>query len=159
MAAFFLNLVTAVLGTAAAQSPLSHFFRHSARAVVLREYVLSIIVAFALGYIVYRLRQPTLSKWVWVAGLCWFVWGAFRIWFGDGALRLVTGTRGTIYWEMSGVGCMSELNSCWSWIEFTLPFLRTVFYSLGALCCFRIGSKLDHAFRERFPRLGSGTAR
>ena len=149
VAAYLLNVCIAALGTNIVESPFTHFFRTSPRAVVLREDFLSITAAFALGYVVYRVRQPGTAKWVWFAGLCWFIWGTLHMWLGHGALRLLTGTQGTIYWEMSGFGCMSELDSCWNWIEFTLPLLRTIFYSAGAFCCSRCGPAIEGVVLSR----------
>jgi hypothetical protein len=84
---------------------------------LLMEDFFTAAVAFGLGYCVYRRWQPSASKWVWVAGLCWF---------GQRALLMLDGRHGAI-WEVSGITSVFDsfdIESLTNWGGFTIPFLR-----------------------------------
>jgi hypothetical protein len=128
---YLLNLIVAVIGTKVVEDPFDHFIHFSDRtsAVVLKADFLTSIVAFALGYLVYRRWQPASARWLWVAGAFWFVLGA---------LHIVGGRQGTMLWEISRSPFPLDLDSFVNWSKFTLPLLRATFYSAGAFCCSRI---------------------
>ncbi len=81
-----------------------------------------------------------MSKWVWVAGLCWFAQRAARFWLEQRAFSVMMSGH-TVYWEMSGFGCGVDIESCRDWALYTLQLLRTGFYSVGALCCSYMGGR------------------
>jgi hypothetical protein len=92
---FLGNLLTAVVGTSIIDTPLVGYIRPAKltiRSMALTEDFLSAVVAFGLGYFVYRRWKSASSKWVWLAGLCWFAWGA---------LLTLDGKHGSILWEAS----------------------------------------------------------
>jgi hypothetical protein len=135
---FLLNLLLASVLPGILTSPFTHFDREALHASMYREALVTAITACGLGYFVYRGWRPVASKWVWVGGLCWFGQRAVRFWFDQRAFSILY--RGhTIYWEMSGTGCDFDMQSCTDWMVYTIPFLRTIFYSLGAFCCWGIG--------------------
>jgi hypothetical protein len=140
-----LNLVVATVGTGLAEGAVWRWVHFSSpwRGPMMAEDLVSSATAFGLGYCVYARWEPTASKWLWLAGLCWFT---------PRALLMLDGTHGAI-WELAGpdfhIGTMSFDN----WIESTLPCLRTIFYSLGAYCSARSGApalveKLRKRIRE-----------
>jgi len=124
---FLLSLIEAVLGTAVVETSLYPLFPvNTPRALLLKEDLLSAAVAFALGCFVYKWQPP--SKWVWVAGF---------FWFGLGALLVLARGSTTIYQELSGIGCVYNVtnDSCSNYFLFTVPSLRAVSFSAGALFC------------------------
>jgi len=143
--AFLSNVLIAAIGPAVIESPFVRLVGLSDGAGVARRIgslkadLLTITVALGLGYSVYRWWRPEAAKWIWLVGFLWFVYGAF--------LRM-DGNHGAILWEASSTEFLDmlsayrdfyNLNSFINWSEFTLPLLRTIFYSLGAFCCSRIG--------------------
>jgi hypothetical protein len=127
---FLLNLVVAAIGTNIVESPYVYLTHPSgmSRGAVLREDLLTSVTAFGLGFFVYWKWQPIASKWLWLAGVCWFGWRA---------LVALDGRHGLVLWELSASGIAFSLDrlSFENWGGYTLPFLRTVFYSVGAFCC------------------------
>jgi hypothetical protein len=146
---WLLNLVVALFGTAVVEASLSHLFHpYSITDVLLRTYGLSAVIAFVLGFFVYRQWKSFMAKWVGLGGLCWFLFGIF----------LSVG-RGGLWDQMSGTACEYGLQAigCRNWFVFTLPTLRTVLYSVGAWLCWRVAahgtSALEDAILLRFPRV------
>jgi len=137
---FLGNLLAAALASGLFISELYGIFpTHTPWAGLVKETVLSLIVAFGLGYLVYYKWRPGSSKWVFLAGLCWLWLGALLFWSGQRNLRFVNADH-SIYWDLSGVGCKNfDRQSCVDYIQYTLLTLRTVFYSVGAFCCSRVG--------------------
>ena len=102
-----LNLLVAVMGTAALVFPFT-FFPRQQGAVVLKSDLLTadflnVLAAFGLGYFAYRNWRPTASKWIWLFGLCWFVCGA---------LRALDASNGAALWEISREDAAFDLDSC-----------------------------------------------
>jgi hypothetical protein len=92
---FLANLLTAVVGTTIIDTSVVGDIRSTRlmiRTMAVREDLLSAAAAFGSGYFVYRRWKPASSKWVWLAGLCWFAWGA---------LLTLDGKHGSILWEAS----------------------------------------------------------
>ena len=117
-ALWLLNLFVALFGTAVVETPLSRLFHpHTITDVIVRTYALSALIAFVLGFFVYRHWKPSMAKWVGLAGLCWFLFGMF----------LSVG-RGSLWNQLSGTACEYRLQAtgCRNYFVFTLPALRTV---------------------------------
>jgi hypothetical protein len=137
---FLVNLVNASIISGILASPLMHFGRDSIHTAILRDELINALAAFGLGYFVYRTWRSAESKWVWIAGLCWFGQRAIRFWYEQRTFSVIHVYQGpSIYWEMSGSGCEFNYQSCSDFMVYTIPFLRTIFYSLGAFCCWSIG--------------------
>jgi hypothetical protein len=137
---FLLNLLLAFLGATSFEGPLYDLPRwKEPKALLLTEYLLSAAISFALGYFVYHRWQPAPSKWLWLAGFCWFGLGAFLTLRGRSVLE---GKTGGIYWGMSGIGCVYDVRSvsCANYFNYTVPSLRVVWYSAGALCRAKIAT-------------------
>jgi len=131
---FVLNFFVAAVFTYALSRP---FIRFSSAAIVQsiwRNNIFDAIAAFGLGYFVYRRWGSSTSKWVWVPALLWFTQRAITFWFENRTFRVLHGDH-TIYWEMSGAGCVFDRQACSDWIVYTIPLIRTAFYSAGALFC------------------------
>jgi len=139
--AFLLNVLVACVATNIITSPFSHASGAAHISQILwKQDRLNALASFVLGYSIYRWRQPASSKWVWVAGFCWFVQRALRFWLEQRSFSVLGGGQ-TVYWEMSGFGCAFDRQSCLDWSRYTLQFLRTAFYSAGALCCSYTGGR------------------
>lgn len=139
--AFLLNVSVACVATNIVTSPFSHASGVlNISQLMWEQEWLNAAASFGLGYSVYRWWKPVTSKWVWVVGLCWFTQRAVRFWFEQRAFSVLDGGH-TIYWEMSGFGCSFDLQSCKDWAQYTLQFMRMVFYSVGALCCSYAGGR------------------
>jgi hypothetical protein len=136
--AFFLNLLLALVLTGALDYPFIHFDPHSIQTSIVKQDMLDAVAAFGLGYFVYRRWKPVSARWVWVAGLCWFAQGALLLWLEQRSMGVLYRSN-TIYWRHFGISCSSDLfETCRDWIDYTLPLLRTFFYSVGAWCCWLI---------------------
>jgi hypothetical protein len=106
--------------------------------MIMEDFVTT-VTAFGLGYCVYAQWQPAASKWLWLAGVCWFT---------PRALLMLDGTHGS-FWEIAGADSRLTTQSLANWFEFTIPFLRTVSYSAGAFCSSRTGAPvLVQRFRD-----------
>jgi hypothetical protein len=126
---FLVNLLAAMVGTYVAQAPFTRYVHFSPpyRTAMLRADVLTSAVAFGVGFAVYIRWKPVVSRWLWIAGLCWFVCGTFLKLNGNGR---------SVFDDFGGRSPTdSEMFVRWS--AFTVPFLRTVLYSAGAFCCSR----------------------
>jgi len=125
---YIINLLAAVFGTVVVESSLWFLF-HSMkpREMIIAEDATSVTIAFLTGCVTYLRWRPVAAKWIWVAGLCWFSARAALVVISERSFRS----------EFSGIGCLNGLTTseCVSWFEFTLPFLRTLFYSIGSICC------------------------
>jgi hypothetical protein len=127
--AFLLNFAVATVGVGILESPFIryvHFFPVS-KASILRGDLLTSAVAYGVGYSVYARWESRSAKWVWLAGLGWL---------GTLVLLMLNGRHGTI-WEISGTGTSLDFQNFSNWTEYTLPGLRTMFYSAGAFCSSR----------------------
>jgi hypothetical protein len=111
------------------------------RTMVVREDLLSAAAAFGLGYFVYRRWKCASSKWVWLAGVCWFA---------GGALLTLDGNHGTVFWKPPNISLLDfnvydadSLSSFENWSGYMLPLVRTIFYSTGAFCCSHLGGAME----------------
>ena len=125
-----LNCFVAVGVTATLEMPIYRSLRYlfhprTIRAVLLREYLLSIVIASLLGFLIYRMWKPETSKWVWVIGLALFT---------ARALSLVLYSPGSAWLQMSGGACIAGVRAmgCMNYFDFTIPAVRAICYSIGA---------------------------
>ncbi len=105
-------------------SPIVKLFTHSPTSFITREWICSIIVAAILGALVRRGPGGSTARWIWIAGLLWFVFG----------LAGGIGFRVDNPWEtFSGIAC-TEVRGihCSIFWTFSVPLIRTCAYSLAA---------------------------
>ncbi len=127
------HLLTAMLGTAILDSEIYHLFHPPTLAGSVRlEDGLSASIAFGLGYVVFYKWESRFSLWIWLIGAFWFGQQAIRAYFDPGL------HGETIFWEFVSpkFGGRERLEN---WLTYTIPLVRTVFYSAGAFCCSRFG--------------------
>jgi hypothetical protein len=110
---FLLNVLAAAVGTAMVDETFSALYRtETITQAYLKEILLSSIIAFALGVLVFYKWKVTLAKWVWVVGAAALL------------LRLTLKSSSfTLDEEVGG------------WAGVTFICFRTIFYSFGAFVC------------------------
>ena len=128
ISSLLLNLLAALVATSLAQSPFALFihFAPPYRPAMLRADVLIVLVAFGMGFAVYRRWRPKVAKWLWLAGVCWYLPRTI--------LTMLNGNHDSVLGDHGG-GAPPTLQDLAGWVEFTVPCLRLVSYSAGAYCC------------------------
>jgi hypothetical protein len=126
---FLGNLLTAMLTTAILTTEASSIFNPKPDRMLLFDDCFSAIVSFGLGYFIYRKWRFASAKFVWIVGACLF---------GLRATHVVIGYHGTLFAEV--FGRVSDIPNVEDWSSFTIPLVRTSFYSIGAFSCSRIAS-------------------
>jgi hypothetical protein len=114
--------------------------------------MLSALAGFGMGFSIYWTWRQKASKWVWAAGLLWFAWRAIPLWMEQH--QMFFGSRHTLFGQMSGRDCSPAFSqSCLDFIEYTVPFLRTTAFSLGALCASPVPKFHFDSLKRVFPGL------
>ena len=126
---FLGNLITAMIGTAIVTTEAFSIFHPKMDRMLLFDDCFSAIVSFGLGCFVYYKWKFASAKYVWLVGTCLF---------GLRATHIVTGYHGTLFAEV--FGRVSDIPNVEDWSSFTIPLVRTSFYSIGAFFCPRIES-------------------
>jgi hypothetical protein len=70
-------------------------------------------------------RRPEVSKWLWLAGVCWYV---------PRTLLTLNVNQDSVL-DARGGATSPTFQDLAHWVEFTVPCLRLAFYSAGAYCC------------------------
>jgi hypothetical protein len=118
------NIVVAVVGTAILTTAIGQAFHaHSLGAILWKEWSLSIGCAAVIGFGMWRTWQSRVAHWTWVVPALWF-----------GARFIVAIGHGPLLFQFSGEACVDGVRpiGCINWFVFSMPFVRSVFYSLGA---------------------------
>jgi hypothetical protein len=145
---FLANLFAAVVGTSMMDSGIVLYVLRPKtwKGALLAEELVSAVVAFGLGYFAYRTLKSATAKWVWVVGFCWFSQRILSLWLDQRMVRALTGNHGIALWGLPWGDASLDPRGFEIWISYSLPFVRTVFYSAGAFFC---------SFRASFTPLGS----
>jgi hypothetical protein len=139
---FVLNLLLAVVFTNQLASPLLRFDVHSIQTSIVKLDFLNAAVAFGLGYFVYWRWRPVSAKWVWVAGVCWFAQRALLLLFEQRSMGVLY-RDSAVYWRHFGINCGGDFEACRDWLGYTIPSLRTAFYSAGAFLAARVVAYIE----------------
>jgi hypothetical protein len=141
-----LNLFVAVFGTAIVETLLGHIYHpRTISAVLIKTDLLSALCGFALGFVVSRRWNPRAARWIGLFGVVWFFLGA-----------CIDLSHGSVWSRMSGIECGEGLHAghCMEWFVFSLPAVRSVFYSAGAWLCWSLSahgtSPMEDAIVGRF---------
>jgi hypothetical protein len=129
---FTLNLLIAVVGTTAVESPIwsawSQIFRaQSMTTRDMREWLLSLAIAALLGFFIGK-RRPSTAIWVWTMPV---------LFFGLGALVYSAKPSTSVLTDISFAehffhpNCFAKRFECRDFYIFTIPAVRTVAYSCG----------------------------
>jgi hypothetical protein len=117
-----INLVAAVIGTAILDTALRRAIPpHGIGAALWKEIALSIICASGIGFGMWRTWRSEPAKWTWVIASLWFAFGSLAI-AGHGMF-------GRLSISSVDFGA-AEMRS---FFAFTVPLIRAVAYSGGAL--------------------------
>ena len=118
------NIIVAVIGTAILTTAIGQAFHpHSLDAILWKEWSLSIGCAAVIGFGMWRTWRSPVARWTWVLPTLWF-----------GAKFILAIGRGPLLFQFSGEACVDGIRpiGCINWFAFSIPFVRGVFYSLGA---------------------------
>jgi hypothetical protein len=136
-----INLLVAAIGTTFIESPLSSLIKvHTIPGILQRTYLLSAVCGCLLGYLVYRRWQPSAAKWLWTAGVGLIALRVIFLQCTEHSSVLFPAERDSLWSAFSGTGCSGGVNAvgCRNWLVFTIPALRMVTYSAGAILCSRL---------------------
>ncbi len=118
------NIVVAVIGTAILDTAIGKTFHaHSLDAILWKEWSLSIGCAAVIGFGMWRTWRSDVAQWTWVLPAVWF-----------GIKFILAIGKGSLLFQFSGKACVDGVRpiGCINFLVFTIPFIRGVFYSLGA---------------------------
>ena len=117
------NVVIATIGTAILDTGLRRAIpTHSLTSVMWKECLFSMICAAGLGFSIRRIWRNSAAMWTWILPSIWFLVGLLAI---SGHSRVF----GRPFVLSSGDMGVADIRS---FFAFTVPFIRSVFYSVGA---------------------------
>jgi hypothetical protein len=132
----FVDVVTSFLGPLLLELPLYWLIpSHSAIRVITREWILSILLAGGLGFLAYRTWQTRTARISWILFSLWFVFGVVvHLHVPNYPVSIAS------LWTQSGIECTgSSIHlDCRTFPLFTVPLLRGLSYSCGAVLAVRI---------------------
>src|SRR5450432_240922 len=142
------NALIALFGTKMFTSPFASVFSNRPLELyTVKADAVCAAAALFVGCFAYSRWRQEPAKWVWLLGLCWFGQRASLWWLEQ---TDVPGTiRHNICWEMCGTGEDLDATRFAEWAGYTLPFVLTSFYSLGAFGYSRLIDRFDSARRKR----------
>jgi hypothetical protein len=124
LGSLLINLTVATIGTAILDTEVRRVIpTHTVAAIVWKEIILSIVCAAFLGFFMWQTWRSSAAKWIWILAAFWFVFGYLTI------------ARSANPWgRLSGFSSGSVLSAPdgRTFFAFTVPFIRALFYSLGA---------------------------
>jgi hypothetical protein len=129
------HLLTAVIGTAILSTGFGKLLHPTTIiGVIWKEWIIDITVAGTLGLLACRISRSRLGSWVWILP---------ALWFGLRVLSLVptNPVHGNhpnslgLWYEISGQDCVMRASDsgCVNFLAYTIPFIRSVTYSLAAM--------------------------
>jgi hypothetical protein len=126
------HVVIATIGTAILSSGIWRaipIHPYSVSAIVWKESLLSVVCATGIGFSVWRMWRNSEAKYTWVPVTAWFVFGlAAAAGHGDLMGRFFP----------TGNGGNSTVPEIRSFVMFTAPLIRAIFYSLAAYLSSRL---------------------
>ncbi len=150
---FAVNFCAAALVTNYISSDLSHVFRPRTPAGLLhREYMISALIALALGYFVFYKWRSAPAKWVWIAGVLWFAREAVPLWPDYSVLAAHPSFKFRVQ------AMFNPVNNPGLFV-YVFVLVRTIFYSAGAWICWsesQYGFSLLAALKKRLPAFRGG---
>ena len=132
--ALILHTIVALLGTAVLETAIGKAFRaHSLAAVLWKEWILSLLCAGFIGFFMWRTWRAAAAMWVWVLPGIWFGLRFVLALFASHSPSVLVG--GGLWDQFSGTTCDGGLRAlgCRNFYVFTIPFVRGVAYSVGAV--------------------------
>ena len=116
---------------------------HSIAGVIRKEWILSILCAWFIGFFMYRTWKSETAKWAWTLPSLWFIFGCLVALGSTREHSVLSGTGSALanFWaQLSGSGCDSGIRApgCRNFFVFTVSFIPAVSYSTGAFLSSRI---------------------
>jgi len=140
---FLLDTLTAVIGAAILEASLFKTIpAHSMAGAIRKQWILSILCAWFIGFFMFRAWRSETAKWAWAVPATWFVFGCLLV-LGSTYEHTVQsgGSPLANFWaQLSGSACDSGIRAsgCRNFFVFTVSFIRAVSYSTGAFVSSRI---------------------
>ncbi len=131
--ALLINLAVAVIATASLDTAVRGVIpTHTVAAIMWKEIILSVVCAAFIGFLMWRTWRSSAAKWIWVLAVLWFLFGYLSV-----------ARSGNPWGRLSGFSSGSVFSGpdVRTFFAFTVPLIRTIFYSVGAY----ISSLLYHA--------------
>jgi hypothetical protein len=129
---FFVDLLTSFIGPVILEQPLYRLIpTNSAAGVIVKEWALSILLAGGLGFLAYRTLRTKTARIIWILFFLWFAFGvAAHLGVSNHQVSV-----GSLWGQFSGIECAVSLRNldCQTFFLFTIPFVRGVAYSSGAV--------------------------
>lgn len=148
---FILDLFGAVLVPAMLEGSIWRALPvHTPTGVVVKVWSLDLATAAFVGFMMYRVWRSGTSKWVWIVPALWFALRALPF-AAHSQARSVLWTNETFWAHFLGGSCASRAMDCGDFFAFTVPFIRSLSYSLAATVASRVlnplpaDPDLDHA--------------
>jgi hypothetical protein len=133
-----LDLFGAVLVPAILEGSIWRAFPvHTPMAIVVKIWCLDFVVASFMGFMMYRVWRSGTSKWAWVLPTLWFRFGAM-LYAGHAHARSVLLQPDSFWSHFLGGRCASRALDCGEFFSFTIPFTRSLWYSLAAVVASRV---------------------
>jgi hypothetical protein len=133
------HVATALIGTAIIASPMWKLHRpRSVSGALWQDIVTGFVCAAFLRLIATKISRERLGVWVWVAIVPFFILHIVSTLAG-GSADSVLAPAHDIWARIFGFDCIDEryVGQCGNFFEFTVPLVRTVAYSLGAVIGFQ----------------------
>jgi len=134
-----LHTMVAILGTAVLDTAFGKAFHpYSLAAILWKEWILSLACAAFIGFFMWRTWRVSAAMWVWVLPGFWFALRFLPALFASPQHSVLAG--GGLWRQFSGAACDGGTRAlgCLNFLVFTIPFVRGVLYSVGALLASRV---------------------
>jgi hypothetical protein len=142
---FILNLLGAIIVPAILEGSVWKLLPvHSVSAVVIKEWCLDLPVAAFMGFMMYRIWRSWTSKWVWVVPALWFGFRALP-YAARASSHSVLANNPGFWFHFSGAACAVQASECRDFFAFTVPFVRSLSYSVAALVASRTLGPSPHS--------------
>lgn len=129
-----LHTLVALIGTAILENTVWTVFRpQSLSAFLWKEWILSLLCAALVGFLMWRTWRGSAAMWVWLLTGSWFVLRFVLSLPASHGSSVLAG--GGLWDQFSGSACDGGIRTvgCRNFFVFTIPFARGVAYSVGAL--------------------------
>jgi len=130
------DVVASWLGPAIVETALNRLIPSgSAAAIIGKEWALSVLLAGGFGFLAYRIWRSNTHRVSWIVFLVWFLFGVFLL-----ERRAHPASIADFWIQVSGIECAASLRAadCQTFFLFTVPLVRGLAYSAGALFGARI---------------------
>lgn len=116
------HTVVAIIGPAIVEHAIWTLVpAHSVVGLLWKEIILGALSAACIGFGIWRAWRSSVAKWTWVLAVPWFVFGFLMV-HGNVFGNLLPPPSGSVLAGPDASG----------FLAFSVPLIRTIFYSLGA---------------------------